>query len=402
MARALRSPRFPCAVGGKFYSLLPVHRHLVTPGETMKSLRFAMKVQSLPVKFALMGAYVDVWFFYCPIRGAWPEWESYVLGDGGSLPLATGAQSYLFEHLSGKHKLFGLCYAEVVNNYFREEDVRDIQGDYVFNETTPYSLPVTDFSVEHMARPDADSTDVTVDVSSGSLSVMALRQAQAQQRWLERQDEMSASYANYLASFGVNAAEKIAASPEHLGKYRKFIMPSRSVSEADGSTVQSYFLEMEMNLTKPRFFPEHGYILGVMAVRPKIHHASHGAYDSTLMAFERWPVPGQPSDLRRNSGAWGAITPVAPDEQTMQHRVDYWLKYGQNLTGMVGGPADGGMVYARAAEGAIKWQFPGDISSDVLAEASTLPNNACFNADGLCALHISSPLSLDTYRRRMF
>ena len=98
MARNIRNPRFPVTNTGKFNELIPCHKSLVVPGETMKRLSLKTRMQSIPVTKALTGAYYDVWFFYVPFRLAVNNWEDFILHNA-DISVATTTWSTESSHL---------------------------------------------------------------------------------------------------------------------------------------------------------------------------------------------------------------------------------------------------------------------------------------------------------------
>ena len=117
---------------------------------------------------------------------------------------------------------------------------------------------------------------------------------------------MDGKYINWLKNQGVNASEQLTDVPEFLGHYRRYIKPSRTVDQSNGFTVQHYGHECKIKLTKRRYFQEAGIVIGVYAVRPKVHLV--GGLDTTSYMFEtpqQFPQVGQLAEHKRVMNAGG-------------------------------------------------------------------------------------------------
>jgi hypothetical protein len=127
-----------------------------------------------------------------------------------------------------------------------------------------------------------------------------LERKRANLRYERRVEMQDGKYVNWLKNQGVNASEQLAEIPEFLGHYRRFVRPSRTVSQTTGFTVQHYGHDCSMELTKRRYFQESGMIIGVASVRPKIHLT--GGYDTSDAIFyapERFPHVGQLAEHKK-------------------------------------------------------------------------------------------------------
>lgn len=276
---------------------------MVVPGETMKRFSMKMRMQSIPVTKALTGAYLDVWFYYVPFRLSTTNWEEFLLhnADLSVAGTAYDHQSAHFFNLAGwdesvsgtatastnlSYILYQKSYEKLVNEFYRAE----VDGAYTF-----------DGSPAMIHRPDlasvgtlSDIIDSEVDVALSTddqASAKDIQLALEELKYKTKMDSFSGKYADFLRLYGVNASEGVLQIPEYLGKYRKFLWPSKSINQTSGNTVQSYMHDCSITLSKPRYFSEHGYIVGVMALRPKIYNLFDYGFEQLLDKSEHFFPP---------------------------------------------------------------------------------------------------------------
>lgn len=418
MARYMRNPRFPLVNSSRFYEAMPVFRHPVNPGETLKKLRFMFKMQSMPLRPAVAGAYVDVWFFYVPMRAVWSSWPEFVMHNPGegtqpAIPTLPLDQAKYFDGGTDRPALFARCYQAIANRFFRTEMDAKVPETIPQNDGVSYGFwnaPNCDFTVECMYTSGAHDFDRTVPVVNDEFSIRALRDESALLTHDQRMADNTGHYADYLRLFGVNARPNMIVEPEPLGHYRKFIQPSRMPNDQTGFTVQSYFHEGDFTLSKPRFFPEHGYVIGIATVRPKEYVRRHGAFESMWDKPSEWPLKGKPDLLDQQYGDWGAV--VSPSNR--EYTSDAFMKYGQQLVGNVGPLIDLGapegtqnLNFVHVSfdpKSSLYWRFPlPDQFNSMLAPlpdgssatgASWIGSGNHYQLDGVCSLSVATPLRL--------
>jgi len=305
MARQLRNPRFVLGNVGKYGRAVPFHAHPVFAGETMTSLKTNMNVMSSPIDLAQAGCTFDFWYYFVPFRLIWDNFPEWVMGDSSTTLATTNAVSG--RTLWGKtgidddqgwysqqdHALHE-AYIQVMNYYHRDDELQ------LTTAATPQVLAIVDQSHETSGDADLDAEDETIDVSSGTLSIKALERKRAMLRYEMRVEMRDGKWTSWLSEQGVNASEALAQVPEFLGHYRKFIRPSKTISQTTGFSVQHYGHDCRYTLTKRRYFQEPGYVIGICSMRPKVHLI--GGYDTSAYMFaspERFPQTGQLSEHKQ-------------------------------------------------------------------------------------------------------
>lgn len=381
MARYLRTPRYPFDQSAKFSEIAPVGRATVSPGETLKQLKFGARMQSLPIKYSLMGAYINVSFYYVPLRLVWPEFEDFILNKGGTVPTLTAGQSSFFCSLGGKSKLYGLCYEEVVNRYFRsdETDLYSYDGSLARNMRA-------DRLAESSFVANADTDDVTINIADG-LTVDEIDEARAENRYNKRMSAATGHYSDFLRMNGVNARAATVSEPEFIGHVRKFLQPSKSIDNSTGFTVQSYFTDVDLKLTKPRLLPEHGFIVGVMTLDPVVGSGEARPVDILWDTPEMYPHQGQPERLREYHDEAGDLSGFTDPD--VKHHLDNYMTMGQNLST---GVTTADMFAEYTVSNAEQARFvPTSTLAGILASPSTLQSGDQYQVKGYTSLKVLSP-----------
>lgn len=316
LQRNIRKPRNILANSGAFGRLEPFSYHHVFAGESQHNIKTQLSFRSKPIKMAMSGCTIDIWYYYVPWRLVWSDFPTWVMGDSTlSVPDEAGnlaiTNSLFGSHggSGGQATLLPKCYEMIVNQYFREEH------DQYTVSASPAVLPIVDRTAETQGDEDYENEDETIDVSSGTLSLREISRKRAKLQYDRKVESLDGKYTSYLRAQGVNANEAVAQIPEFLGHYRKYIKPSKTVNESTGLTVQTYNHECTHTLTKRRFFQEHGVVIGVCSMRPKVH--LKGGYNRDAYVFEHpsmFPHVGQLAEMKKIM--------VSPDHATLAYRSD--------------------------------------------------------------------------------
>jgi hypothetical protein len=133
-------------------------------------------------------------------------------------------------------------------------------------------------------RPNiyADLTGAT-----GGIDINQLRLAMAQQRFAEARARFGDRYVDYLRFLGVDPKDARLQRPEYLGGGKQVISFSEVLATAEGTTTEvgdlfGHGIAALRTRNVRKFFDEHGWVLGLVSIRPK------GMYmDSKPKAFTR-------------------------------------------------------------------------------------------------------------------
>ena len=407
MARNIRNPRFPTTNTGKFNQLIPCHKSMVLPGETLKRLTSKFRFQSIPITKALSGAYLDVWYFYVPFRLATTNWEQFIMHEadltvegtpynnqashffnqGGTDLTGTGTAN---SGASLNWLLMQKCYEKVVQDYFRS----DIDGAYSF-DGTPAMIHRPDLAATGTMSDIIDSeVDVALSTDDQS-SAKDIQLALEELKYKTKLDSFSGKYADFLRMYGVNASEGVLQMPEYLGKYRKFLWPSKSINQTSGNTVQSLMHDCSISLNKPRYFSEHGNVIGVCSIRPKIYNIEDSGFEQVLTKSEHFfpPISLPESETIEISAtayqSLGEITTL--DLKNLMYKghpnVGNGLAPESGATSLVGSYNSGSLQEARIP--------PASAFNDYVASGSSqtvLEDTDHYQFDGMNSISLATPL----------
>lgn len=306
--RRLRRPRNPFATKGEFGYLCPLGWSVIFPNETLEHLTFDTRFLSLPLEFSVGGATVDVWSFYVPYALIWPDYYSAIMPEGDppsypTTPRNTVADPPFFQTADQSHcALPRWAYGRVVDDFFRREK----DEPYPNNIGTMAPLPVVDMTFEHRLKSDDASVDVELAITDNKLSMEKLDNAMSAFRKARVMDLQTNNYAAYLRMWGVNNPEKLNQDVELVAHHRKFIYPKMTVDEGSGRTVQSFAYGFRQDFKKPRYFEEHGLLLHVASIRPKVVLA--GVRNLCEFGYDarHWPTP-EPLWLAGGEGVSGEM-----------------------------------------------------------------------------------------------
>lgn len=116
-------------------------------------------------------------------------------------------------------------------------------------------------------RPYADLSNAS------AVTVNALREALAIQRYEEARARYGSRFTEYLRYLGVRSSDARLQRPEYLGGGRNVIQFSEVLQTAEGTdpvgTLRGHGITGVRSNRYRRFFEEHGYVLTLMSVRPK-------------------------------------------------------------------------------------------------------------------------------------
>jgi len=109
---------------------------------------------------------------------------------------------------------------------------------------------------------------------ASAITINALREAMALQRYAEARARYGSRYTEYLRYLGVRSSDARLQRPEYLGGGRETIQFSEVLQTAEGSSggVGSLYGHGISGMRSNRyrkFFEEHGYIISLLTVRPK-------------------------------------------------------------------------------------------------------------------------------------
>lgn len=118
------------------------------------------------------------------------------------------------------------------------------------------------------------NTGLQADLTGASaITINALREAMALQRYAEARARYGSRYTEYLRYLGIRSSDARLQRPEYLGGGRQTIQFSEVLQTAEGEepvgSMRGHGIAAMRSNRYRKFFEEHGYVISLMVVRPK-------------------------------------------------------------------------------------------------------------------------------------
>ena len=296
-------------VPGRIGQVIPVTRMEVAPGDSFQGrigILCRFKGFAAPV---LTPTYLDFYMFYVPNRLAWAEehgdvtgsWTDFITGTTINAAQETGPVGVPEEEITAttappsyvhndsflsnrnlqttqgsENALYSRGYNLIYNNYFKDENDVDI----AINNTDwqeAYQLR----NLYNECRDDTAQWQTYAEVETdpagltGSyVGAESIRDAMRRQRFAERREMFGDRYVDLLRSYGVRTGYNMLERPESLGKSRHVVSFTDIPATAESTTgltvgdLAGHGIVGLHHRMPRKTFNEHGYIHGVIVVRP--------------------------------------------------------------------------------------------------------------------------------------
>lgn len=285
---------------GQTYSLVPIVRHQVVPGQTINldaqvSLKTAALTQNVSTP-----SIMSVWFFYVPHRLTWEDWPAYLSQEEGApaFPTTTTASDTFFDKAfaaaSGVSPLYRRAYKMVYNEFFGTETLETSGVKQAwYSDITAYSQ-VNQYGLRNPQQFASKlvATDTSVDpeftVTASSIPLNEFYRQLMNARSTQRSQMTGNKYVDTLARMGVDASWMIAERPEFLGTKSKMVAPQltgNTTATDSAFETARWQCGLEVSL-KNKHFAEHGYIIGVAGIRPLVIDSGVTASDAYVGVFD--------------------------------------------------------------------------------------------------------------------
>jgi len=151
----------------------------------------------------------------------------------------------------------------------RETDGTDPTYAFGFSDALGNAIRIKATADSDTARPQ-----IYADLSGASaITINALREAMALQRYAEARARYGSRYVEYLRYLGVRSSDARLQRPEYLGGGRQTIQFSEVLQTAEGTDpvgeMRGHGIAAMRSNRYRKFFEEHGYVISVLTVRPK-------------------------------------------------------------------------------------------------------------------------------------
>lgn len=411
MTRRMRRPSHPFYLKQVPFVIQPFMIAPVLPGETLKGLLLQARVVTDPIKNPLIGWWCEFYVFYVKLRDLY-ERDAVVqmvldpAFDPTTVSTAYGGTSDKGEDYykggTGTINWVEGCLRRVVDEYFRDESLNYASAGttLVDGGNTNKLASIVGNSVWDSAYQQADVTaqDVVVEGPDVDTDVEASEIQAAMARWelLRFNNLTTASFEDFIASYGVRPSTVELHRPELIRYVRDWTYPTNTIDPANGTPRSACSWSVSERADKDRFFKEPGFIFGVHVVRPKVYLRNQvGTFTAVMANIYSW----LPNILSADPAA-SRITiadnvgPFSAGTDTTGYQVDIkdLFLYGEQFTNLPTSGTDFNMVpLPDVALTFAGKRFPPSLAS--IQELFVTGASAYYSkVDGVCSLQIASAL----------
>lgn len=373
---------------GEYFKPIVVGRKPVYPGENAEVTVKAFLEG--PVTAGLRNlAVASCYLFYVPHRLVWSGFPDWVSDTESGLNLPTTSTIFTEVWDTGanvKSALFRRAYKLVYNQFFGDEAIgqggnawyTDPLDDTV---TTVMRLKTVNQMAAHMVTDDlevpTDTYVAPVVTSNAQIDLGELERRMRARKSNQTERFQGAKYVDYLRRCGVNVRDPLIDNPELLGAKSMVIAPTSDTATA-GSTTPAvtvgdrygkYSVTIEAQSRGKKFFPEHGYIVALAALRPVVAYTDMNyPVESALIQRDDFVITPDLQPYKEYDRAFFS-TSGDPDPIMMRG-----FQYGYGQVNLVGSPA-GVLTSANAAVNGMRYpQLAGTLNvTGTLQAKGSLP-----------------------------
>lgn len=289
---------------GNFGKLYPVGWWETLPGDSFR-ISTSVFTRCTPLLAPVMHPVsIRLHGFFCPFRLVDPDFEDFITGHNNTLrpawgeavgdeldeylhlPDAAGTAYNVLKHPRLAYKLIGEEY--YVDTEYR--DVLDTDGLYNISyekdfSTTARSDPASlSFGAKALVRTDGEDTFV---------EAYDVRRALAQQKFNEARSRYGTRYTEYLQYLGVKPADARLQRPEYIGggagqlNFSEVLSTVEMGNEPQGR-LTGHGIAGVKTKTLSKYCEEHGIIMMLLSVRPKLVYQQGMAKFYQKSGFNNW------------------------------------------------------------------------------------------------------------------
>jgi hypothetical protein len=264
---------------GQLFEVLPMTKIEVVPGDSMFG-KIQVKFRSDALLFPVFNSTIlSYHLYYVPHRQSWDGFPEFIAEGVGTVPTSSSSAPRFFERATGggtKNTLYREAYKEIWNEYFRHPDDAESTGTLVPLLAQRVRSYETIFS-------DEIRDDETIDTSGATVTAREVRTAMARDRFLKRRERYGEKYSDYLRALGSSPQWSELDVPELLGEQYKRVNNDIVFDTGASIGVPSSIFQGSCTFNvKTKFFDEHGYVVGVLVVRPRVFNIDFGGDPSTF------------------------------------------------------------------------------------------------------------------------
>lgn len=341
----------------------------VMPGETLTNLYLESRVVTDPCLNSIIGWKKEYLFYYVRMSDLMLASIRDMFVDPTNTDLAAtlgiAANDTVYYTAKGGVDYAKRAVKRVVETFFRDQDETADQ----------YKTADDRYIVQFKKQLWMDSLTDKDLMPEGALLSTAT-DANDLQRLMNAFEQLRAlgianmTYEDWLRSNGIPIPDKDTDKPEEIAYFSDFSYPSNTIDPTNGTPRSALSWVFKNGHSKPKFFKEPGFIIGISVTRPKIYYSglAGNAAGFLTRAWDwspnyLWSMPE--ATLKPFAGDTGPLgdRTTAPDGYFLDMR-DLFL-YGdqwQNHTAFNAVPADSGANHMVALpDGAsFRWKYPSE------------------------------------------
>ena len=284
MRRYNYGQNFQAFNSSKMTWLTPLGFFEVAPGDTVSGALTPDAISDTLKRKVLNRAYYDTYVFYVPYRLLMDDWPDFIGDDeyaGAGVPSNATVTKFFFENGSSDGNTNCAfprrAYNLIWNKFFR---ITTYQPEQDLDNAFALQCNQRESTFHESAWPTGviDDTKVTINVANEEVSVDALREGFAKDKWQKTRDYYGTKYVDYLSALGIRVPWSIAEEPELIGKNTKDWVMRETTATVDGVAAgggennyvgnpAGYYEGKSRCRIKPTFCPEHGLIYAVGVAR---------------------------------------------------------------------------------------------------------------------------------------
>lgn len=286
-ARKTRTPKHTFMVEAKPWQIQPFMIAPVLPGETMSSMLVQGIARGAPLKSDQLGWWFENYFFYVKHRDLVerdlvtqmhldPATDLSSIRNQGTDP-ATSASTWT---TIGAPDWMRMCRDVCIAEYFRDE------GEGVLDAAIA-GLPIANLNIDNFtdsgilnsaaAVEDHELPGENTELPDQGIPP-GFEAAYAHWEHMRALQLYSATFEDYLKSFGVSPAKELQVNeihkPELIRYVREWTYPQVKYDVDTQAAAPQMIVNISERADKDRFFSEPGFIIGLCVARPKVYPMS--------------------------------------------------------------------------------------------------------------------------------
>ena len=320
--RAMRRPRHTFNLQYRPFQIQPFCLAPVWPGETLENALLQVRTYTDPILAPHIGWWLDHHLFYVKHRdlAGRADFTAMMLDPDKDLSAYKTAADVEYYHGASMLQWAKLCYIEVVEQYFRDEDdgawnsftIGNMAAAGIVGQTWLESALLDDHYIVDNMAVDLDA--------SGTITAEEVQRALRLWELYQSHNITDMTYEDYLKTYGINVDESVqeAHVPERIRSWSDWTYPTNTIDNTTGAPRSACSWVVAGRADKNRFFREPGFIFGVTVCRPKVYlknldGAAAEALDSAMAWIPAvlWDDPR--TSMRKESATTGPLATIVTD-----------------------------------------------------------------------------------------